>query len=691
MFFSRIFEKGKIQTLLSRLQMASDERQQHLLVRELAQFERTALPYTLEALLNKKLHPSKAFLVVRAIYSPDLVAEIIPLLGVRNGEVSECGYELIRRLARKEAIPYLIEALRQQNIQMTKNAVRLIKELGDARVVQAAQTLFRDTNDRGVRRGVLEITCHFSDRQQVPPLILEALQDKDWWIRLQAVDFLREFPVPEAVNALMKALQDSDNEVRGRSVDALAEIGGSQAVKSLLGLLRDRDLVIRQKAVEALSMIADISILPDLVELMKDDDVNTRRCTAEIINALRDPQTGQALLKILRDEDWWVREIAVEALIEIKSERIIQILIDWLQDKDLNLRRSIVEIFGKVKIPAVVEPLLKLLEDEDWWVRERAVAALGNIGDKRAIQPLISQGRHPELRWVVAQALGNFSGSEVENALISLAQDPQKGVRREAAVSLGKLRTERAIAVLKMMLGDEDTEIQLKAADLLKQITSQNFPTGKPIVTQGEIPFHESPMAFREGTILTEAIVVMDICNSTGIAAKYGDNFALQMTKQVVSLIEPLLKKYKVQYMKSTGDGYLLTFPQVESAVGIAIEMLRKTAKYNQSVSEEKQLKLRFAINFGETRIDAKRDRLGVATNMTFRMESIRQESLVELAEGVQREDIPLETRILLSESVYDQLRQRGEDSRCTFLGYFEPKGILGKHKVFQLHWEREI
>jgi class 3 adenylate cyclase len=335
----------------------------------------------------------------------------------------------------------------------------------------------------------------------------------------------------------------------------------------------------------------------------------------------------------------------------------------------------------------VVEPLIALLHDEDWWVRERAVVALGNIRDHRAVQPLIALSKQPEMRWVVAMALGNFAGPEVEEALLSFAQDEQKMVRREASMALGKLKTDNAIAMLKKLLGDEEREIQSKAAEMLKQITGQNYPTGKSIITS-EIPIHEVVTTYQEGAILSEAIVVMDICNSTSIAAKYGDNFALQITKNVVELINPLLRRYNVQYMKSTGDGYLLTFHTIESAINTAAEMLRKVKEYNTKVTEDKQVKLRFAINFGETRIDAKMDRLGVATNMTFRLDSIRREGLVELAAGVTRESIPLENRILISESVYEQLKEKGEGQRCTFLGYFEPRGILGRHKVFQLQWE---
>ncbi|RMF89413.1 MAG: hypothetical protein D6736_08400 [Nitrospinota bacterium] len=680
MMLSKLFAGKKIRSLLQSLRVAGDESQQRAIIHELVQIGKEIFPHVLEALRERRLSPDHFISLIRSLYSPEMLPALLSLLNERREEVRQCGYAVLQRCGKNEILPLLLQALERQTLLMTKPVIHLLKEKGDERVIVPLQALFARSQDRRTRRGVLEVLVHFISHPQSQETLLEALQDQDWWIRLQAVDFLQQGRLSVFVPHLIDRLQDPENRVKERVIEALMELGDPRAVKPLLSLLREKDLLLRQKAIEAISRMADVSIIPDLIDLMKEEDVNTRRAAAEVIGALHDPRTGQVLMAILRDEDWWVREIAAEALLAIKSSRILQMLIAMLQEKDEGIRRCVVEVLSKADDPMVIDPLLTLLHDKDWWVRERAVIALGNIGDPRVIPSLISLSQDPEIRWVVAKALGNFQGPEVEDTLVALAQDEEKAVRREAAIALGKQKTERAVATLKALLGDEEEEIQFKAAEILKEITGKSFPIGRPLTGPGETE------SYRE--ILTEAILVMDICNSTRIAAKYGDHFALQVTQKAFALILPLMKQYRVQYVKNTGDGYLMTFKDVRSAVKAAVGSLQKLRMYNEKVEEEQRVKLRFAINFGETRVDAQKDRLGVAVNMAFRLDSIRQDSLVELAPGITPEEVPFEDRILVSESVYDQLQSQGEE-RCTFLGYFEPKGILGRHKVFRLDWEQ--
>ena len=95
-------------------------------------------------------------------------------------------------------------------------------------------------------------------------------------------------------------------------------------------------------------------------------------------------------------------------------------------------------------------------------------------------------------------------------------------------------------------------------------------------------------------------------------------------------------------------------------------------------------IELRFAINFGETRVDANEDRLGVATNMTFRVEGVKSKDLIEVDGGIKKEQMPDVNRILITENVVGEAAKiQGVETKL--LGIFELKGISGLHRIYEL------
>ena len=187
-----------------------------------------------------------------------------------------------------------------------------------------------------------------------------------------------------------------------------------------------------------------------------------------------------------------------------------------------------------------------------------------------------------------------------------------------------------------------------------------------------------------EGAILTEAIVVLDLCNSTAIAAKYGDNFALNLMKNLDRAVTQIARKERYQFIKNTGDGFLLTFSKTVNAVQFALRTMNNINKYNAKADNTKRINLRFGINLGETRVKEKGDRLGIAINMAFRIEGVKPEGLISIENGMSPEEMPLDNRILISENVDNEI-QNMAGVKTKLGGFFELKGITGLHKVYEL------
>jgi class 3 adenylate cyclase len=135
--------------------------------------------------------------------------------------------------------------------------------------------------------------------------------------------------------------------------------------------------------------------------------------------------------------------------------------------------------------------------------------------------------------------------------------------------------------------------------------------------------------------IATEAIVVIDLVESTLTSNLFGwYAVGRHSLRDLRALLAEVDGGRGLQCLKSTGDGYLLTFHDAQSAEMAAIraveamfDLLSRVAKRNRAVPEERALNLRCAVHLGEVDIVAD-DREGPHVSLAFRLEEISRASL---------------------------------------------------------------
>ena len=123
--------------------------------------------------------------------------------------------------------------------------------------------------------------------------------------------------------------------------------------------------------------------------------------------------------------------------------------------------------------------------------------------------------------------------------------------------------------------------------------------------------------------VVTEAIVVIDLVESTLTSNLFGwYAVGRQSLRDLRFLIGEVGKVRGLRCVRSTGDGYLLTFYDPQSAEMAAIraveavfELLRRIFVRNQEVSEERALNLRCAVHLGEVDV-VPNDREGPRSNL---------------------------------------------------------------------------
>jgi class 3 adenylate cyclase len=413
--------------------------------------------------------------------------------------------------------------------------------------------------------------------------------------------------------------------------------------------------------------------------LMRSEDINVRRCAVEVLKNLQDPHTADELLRAMKDSDWWVREIASSSLTELKGDNnIIKAFIAMTSDPDENIRRCAVEFFNKIIEPTAYDALVSCLSDQDWWVREKAMRALGAMRDERAIAPLTAMVEDRFVGWAVPETLGAIGGGKAGEEIERLLFHPNKRVRAEAIKTVAAIDFKAAVPQLQTCLQDPEEEVRKLTVAALKQLTGTTYSVP---AAAGAVDAHGivAPK-IAAGTSVSEAILVLHLCNSSGTAGRGGSSLALPPMHHLTELVTPMMaKQEECRFMKSTGDGFLMTFPTSENAVRFARSVLREAVSHNATADAVNQINLRFAVNFGEVEVDEKGNRLGLAVSIAFRVESVKPEGLIPVADGMDQANMPSVNSILVTESV---ARELSKEISMNLVGLFELKGITGLHRI---------
>ncbi|MDH7593613.1 MAG: HEAT repeat domain-containing protein [Methanomicrobiales archaeon] len=152
-----------------------------------------------------------------------------------------------------------------------------------------------------------------------------------------------------------------------------------------------------------------------------------------------------ALIGALNDESRFVREEAAHSIGRMGDERTAELLIERLDDEFRRVREGAVRALGGMG-PKAFDTLADALSDPRWRVRMGAAIALRITGDRRAI-PLF----------------------------ISLLDDENRFVRREAVKSLGRLGDESILGELERAMQDQDPAVRLRAEHALRRIKPSDF------------------------------------------------------------------------------------------------------------------------------------------------------------------------------------------------------------------------
>lgn len=112
----------------------------------------------------------------------------------------------------------------------------------------------------------------------------------------------------------------------------------------------------------------------------------------------------------------------------------------------------------------------------------------------------------------------------------------------------------------------------------------------------GAMPQHPPGTAYTSSAV--RAILFTDMCGSTALTSRLGDDGAMELVRAHDEIAHRLLAEYGGRYVKHTGDGMMASFSSIAKAVRLAIAIHRELEARNGNAGEE--LQVRIGISAGE-------------------------------------------------------------------------------------------
>lgn len=252
------------------------------------------------------------------------------------------------------------------------------------------------------------------------PALIAALKDSDVEVRRIAVQSLANFDDPRAVPGLVTALKDTDNQVRIGAAVALGNLGDERALPGLLAALKDGDRDVRQTALSALSSMPNKVPDDAILTAMGDSDADVRQEAINLAvsrmsdhdeeeTPKADPRFIAAFGRLLGDNSADIRQEAAHGLGSAGLTEPPAALLAASKDKSADVRQAVAEALGEIGSARSVVTLREMLGDASAEVRESSINALSNIRDQSALEALVGalKSTDPVVRRSAAEALGS--------------------------------------------------------------------------------------------------------------------------------------------------------------------------------------------------------------------------------------------------------------------------------------------
>jgi len=137
-----------------------------------------------------------------------------------------------------------------------------------------------------------------------------------------------------------------------------------------------------------------------------------------------------------------------------------------------------------------------------------------------------------------------------------------------------------------------------------------NRPVEEPAITQ------EIERAFTQ----RRAVMVLDMSGFSRVTQAYGIVAFLVMIMKMRGLSEPIIEAHNGDLVKAEGDNLFCLFPEVDDALGAALEIMAGLEQLNLTQPEDRQLYAAIGIGYGDVLVLEHADMFGDEVNKASKL-----------------------------------------------------------------------
>jgi len=282
---------------------------------------------------------------------------------------------------------------------------------------------------------------------------LEALNQSDSGVRLDAVKRLGALGDQRAVPVLIQLLEAKEAPLRGQAAVTLAKLKHPQAIEPLIRVLQTDSPGVARKAATALARFSDPTIAPVLIQALDSPHFNVKEASAQALGRLRDPRAVPRLMALVEDKSVFASGFS------------------WRKDRAaLDAYWAAVNALGKIKDPQAIPILIRAFDDGPIiWGTHSMEGHCGGIADTlvhfgRAGVPILLNALvsdHEARRSGAIMALRRLAYWQAVPTIVTMLQDSDYLVATEAANFLVESGDPQAIAALAGRI-DESTSFTVR-------------------------------------------------------------------------------------------------------------------------------------------------------------------------------------------------------------------------------------
>lgn len=190
------------------------------------------------------------------------------------------------------------------------------------------------------------------------------------------------------IKTIKSELDDKDWQVRYNAIDKIKDINNEENLELLIKVAGTRSEYwpIKIKAIQLLGKSQNPKALEVLLDIFN-DPFNNWECpsiksyTAYALgNFKNNEKVLNSLIKAIDDQEVFTREAVIKSLGEIANLKAIPYLLNALKDEKVAVRISVLEALEKIGDMSAIPYIEKFIEKEDdHIIKERAIIALNNI------------------------------------------------------------------------------------------------------------------------------------------------------------------------------------------------------------------------------------------------------------------------------------------------------------------------